>query len=128
MNDHDTRPNIIVILADDMGCADIGAYGSEIQTPNLDRLAKGGLQFTQMYNSARCCPTRTALLTGLHPHQAGIGHMVVPSYQGYLNNNCVTIAEVLKESGYRKLMAGKWHVGGEQANLPDDWYPDGKFG
>lgn len=128
MNDHTSRPNIIVILADDMGWGDIGVYGSEIQTPNLNRLAKGGLQFTQMYNSARCCPTRAALLTGLHPHQTGIGHMVVnmgvSSYCGSLNNNCVTIAEVLKESGYRTLMAGKWHVGGEQANLPDDWYPD----
>ncbi|MCZ6635046.1 MAG: arylsulfatase [bacterium] len=126
--DRDSRPNVVLILADDLGWGDIGAYGSEIRTPNLDGLARKGLRFTQMYNSARCCPTRAALLTGLHPHQAGIGHMVVnmgvPSYQGYLNDSCVTIAEVLKGSGYRTLMAGKWHVGGEQANLPEDWYPD----
>ena len=122
------RPNVVLILADDLGWGDIGAYGSEIRTPNLDRLAKGGVRFTQMYNSARCCPTRASLLTGLNPQQAGVGHMVVnmgvPSYQGYLNDNCVTIAEVLKDAGYRTLMAGKWHVGGEQATLPDDWYPD----
>ena len=122
------RPNVVLILADDLGWGDIGAYGSEIRTPNLDRLAKEGVRFSQMYNSARCCPTRASLLTGLNPQQAGIGHMVVnlgvPSYQGYLNDNCVTIAEVLKDDGYRTLMAGKWHVGGEQATLPDDWYPD----
>ncbi|MBT5318516.1 MAG: sulfatase-like hydrolase/transferase, partial [Chloroflexi bacterium] len=93
------RPNVVLILADDLGWGDIGAYGSEIRTPNLDRLAKGGVRFSQMYNSARCCPTRASMLTGLNPQQAGVGHMVVnlgvPSYQGYLNDNCVTIAEVL---------------------------------
>jgi arylsulfatase len=70
------RPNILYILADDMGFSDIGCYGSEIDTPNLDALAKSGLRFTQFYNTARCCPTRAALLTGLYPHQAGIGHMM----------------------------------------------------
>ena len=70
------RPHIIVILADDMGFSDLGCYGSEIATPNLDALAKNGLRFTQFYNTARCCPTRASLLTGLHPHQAGIGHMM----------------------------------------------------
>ena len=122
------RPNIVLILADDLGWGDIGAYGAEICTPWLDRLAAGGLRFTQMYNAGRCCPTRASLLTGLYPHQAGVGHMVVdlgvPAYQGYLNDRCVTLAEVLKGAGYRTLMAGKWHVGGEQANLPPDWYPD----
>jgi len=123
-----SRPNIVLIMADDMGWSDLGCYGSEIRTPNLDRLAAGGIRFTQMYNSARCCPSRAALLTGLNPQQAGIGFMIndlgVPAYQGYLNDNCVTIAEVLKTAGYRTLMAGKWHAGGEQGNLPDGWYPD----
>ena len=108
------RPNIIVIMADDMGYSDIGCYGSEISTPNLDRLASRGLRFTQFYNMARCCPTRASLLTGLHPHQTGIGHMTEdlghPSYQGDLNRQCVTIAEALRPAGYRTLVAGKWHV------------------
>ena len=111
------RPNIVLILADDLGFSDIGCYGSEIRTPNLDGLGRNGLRFTQMYNSARCCPSRAALLTGIHPHQAGVGHMTRdlgnPSYQGYLNESCVTIAEVLRDSGYRTLMSGKWHVGGD---------------
>ena len=110
------RPNIIVILVDDMGYSDIGCFGSEIRTPNLDRLGMNGLRFSQMYNSARCCPTRAALLTGLNPQQAGVGHMVdnwgPPAYQGYLNNNCVTVAEVLRDHGYATFMSGKWHVGG----------------
>jgi len=108
------RPNIIVILADDIGYSDIGCYGGEIQTPNLDALAKNGLRFTQFYNTARCCPTRAALLTGLYPHQAGVGHMVNDSghdgYRGELNRRCVTIAEVLRPAGYSTYMAGKWHV------------------
>ena len=111
------RPNIIVILVDDMGYSDIGCFGSEIRTPNLDSLAEGGLRFSQMYNSARCCPSRAALLTGLNPHQAGIGHMVanlgVPEYQGYLKENAVTVAEALKADGYSTFMSGKWHVGGD---------------
>jgi arylsulfatase A-like enzyme len=122
------KPNIVLIMADDLGWSDLGSFGSEIRTPNLDKLAGQGVRFTQMYNSARCCPSRAALLTGLNPQQAGIGHMInnlgVPAYQGYLNDNCVTIAEVLKTAGYRTLMAGKWHVGGEQGNLPDGWHPD----
>ena len=110
------RPNIILILADDMGYSDIGCYGSEIRTPNLDRLRVNGLRFSQMYNSARCCPSRAALLTGLNPQQTGVGHMVgnlgFPAYQGYLNNSCVTVAEVLRDHGYATFMSGKWHVGG----------------
>ena len=70
------QPDIILIMADDMGFSDIGSYGGEINTPNLDRLASGGIRFTQFYNNARCCPTRAALLTGLYPHQTGLGHMV----------------------------------------------------
>ncbi|MCF7956948.1 MAG: arylsulfatase [Phycisphaerae bacterium] len=108
------RPNILLIMADDMGYSDIGCYGSEIQTPHLDQLASNGLRFTQFYNAARCCPTRASLLTGLYPHQAGIGHMMtdkkLPGYQGDLNTRCVTLAEVLKGAGYATYMSGKWHV------------------
>jgi arylsulfatase A-like enzyme len=121
-----TRPNIILILADDMGFSDIGCYGSEIRTPNLDAMAEKGLRFSQMYNSARCCPTRACLLTGLHPHQAGLGHMVenvgVPDYQGYLRDDCVTIAEALRTGGYQTMMTGKWHVGGLYDPMdPSSW-------
>ncbi len=124
------RPNLLVILADDMGYSDIGCYGSEIRTPNLDRLARGGVRFSQMYNCARCCPTRASLLTGLYPHQTGVGFMVGdqghPGYRGRLNNHCATIAEALKPSGYRTFLSGKWHVGGHyQANNPASWRPGG---
>ncbi|MCP5538155.1 MAG: arylsulfatase [Akkermansiaceae bacterium] len=108
------QPNIIVILSDDMGYSDIGCYGGEIKTPNLDQLAHNGLRFTQFYNTGRCCPTRASLLTGLYPHQAGVGHMMddygLPQYQGNLNKQCLTLAEVLKSAGYRCYMTGKWHV------------------
>ena len=110
------RPNIVVILSDDMGFSDLGCYGGEIATPHLDALAAGGLRFTQFYNMARCCPTRASLLTGLYPHQAGVGHMMedkgveFPGYRGNLNNSCRTIAEVLKPAGYRNYAVGKWHV------------------
>ena len=107
-------PNIVVILADDMGFSDLGCYGGEIATPNLDALAAGGLRFTQFYNTARCCPTRASLLTGLYPHQAGVGHMMedrgVDGYRGDLNRRCRTIAEVLGPAGYHCLAVGKWHV------------------
>lgn len=124
------RPNIVIILADDMGWSDIGCYGGEIQTPNLDRLAAGGLRFTQFYNSARCCPTRAALLTGLHPQQAGMGGMVSGKssvsgdpegpYQGWLSRSAVTIAEALAPAGYRRFMAGKWHIGEHRPDWPCD--------
>lgn len=109
------KPNIIVILVDDMGFSDLGCYGSEIPTPNLDKLAANGVRFTQFYNTGRCCPTRAALLTGLYSHQAGVGHMMTatnaPGYQGHLNDRCATLAEVLKPAGYFTAMTGKWHVG-----------------
>ncbi len=108
------KPNIILIMVDDMGYSDIGCYGGEISTPNLDRLAAGGLRFTQFYNTARCCPTRASLMTGLYPHQAGVGHMMsdrgLEGYRGDLNNRCVTIAEVLRQAGYTTYMSDKWHV------------------
>lgn len=118
------RPNIIIIMADDMGYSDLGCFGSEIPTPNLDALAQSGIRYTQFYNTGRSCPSRASLLTGLYAHQAGIGRMSEdpgskPSdkkynpegYQGYLNDHCVTIAEVLKSAGYDTYMTGKWHVG-----------------
>jgi arylsulfatase len=128
------KPNIILIMADDVGYSDLGCYGGEVETPVLDALAAGGLRFTQFYNTARCCPTRAALLTGLYAHQAGIGHMVdgagpksgVPAYSGELSRNAVTIAEALKPAGYATYMTGKWHVtkrtrpdgSGDKSNWP----------
>jgi arylsulfatase len=125
----DNRPNIIIILADDMGYSDIGCYGGEIETPHINRLAQNGLRYRQFYNCARSCPTRASLLTGLYPHQAGMGWMAAadlqtPAYQGYLNNQCVTIAEVLQAAGYNTCMAGKWHVSSDRQNkglVKDNW-------
>ena len=108
------QPNILLILNDDMGFSDLGCYGGEVHTPNLDRLAGDGLRFTQFYNTARCCPSRASLLTGLHPHQTGVGHMMgddgLDGYRGDLSHRCVTIAEVLKAAGYCTYMSGKWHI------------------
>ncbi|MCY4654214.1 MAG: sulfatase-like hydrolase/transferase, partial [Dehalococcoidia bacterium] len=127
------RPNIIICLVDDLGFSDLGSYGSRLLTHNIDRLAENGIRCTQMYNSARCCPSRAALLTGLNPHQAGVGHMTadygIDSYQGYLNDRCVTIAEVLRTAGYRTLMSGKWHVGGNyHPPVPEIGWPTGEEG
>ena len=128
--DKSSRPNIIVCLADDLGFSDLGCYGSEIMTRNIDRLSNNGIRCTQMYNAARCCPSRAALLTGLYPHQAGVGHMVmdygIEGYRGYLNDKCATVAEVLRPSGYRTLMSGKWHVGGHyHPPVPEEGWPVG---
>jgi arylsulfatase A-like enzyme len=117
-----SRPNVIVILADDMGFSDLGCYGGEIRTPNIDALAKDGVRFTQFYNNARCCPTRASIMTGLYPHQAGIGAMNQnlgkPGYEGELNDKCVTIAEVLKDGGYRTAAVGKWHMANLTISTP----------
>ncbi len=124
-NNQKQKPNIILILADDMGFSDIGCYGSEIKTPNLDRIATEGVKFSSMYNNARCCPSRAALLTGLYPHQAGVGEMTdtdlqIPEYQGFFNGQTVTLADVLRNAGYNTYMSGKWHVGEEPGHRPLD--------
>jgi arylsulfatase A-like enzyme len=109
------RPNILLIVADDLGYSDLGCYGGEIATPTLDALAADGLRFAQFYTTARCCPSRASILTGQYPHRVGVGHMVTdmghPGYRGRLSDNAVTLGEVLKLAGYRTFMSGKWHVG-----------------
>jgi len=123
------KPNIVLILADDMGFSDIGCYGGEVHTPNIDQLAKEGIRYKQFYNAARCCPTRASLITGLYPHQAGMGWMAAaslgtPAYQDDLNKECVTIAEVLKSAGYNTFMTGKWHLTNERkidGMVTDSW-------
>lgn len=116
------KPNIVVILVDDMGFSDLGCYGSEIPTPHLDALAAGGLRFTQFYNTGRCCPTRASLLTGMYSHQVGVGHMTEdrgqPGYRGRLSENCLTIAEALQPAGYFTAISGKWHVGQNHGVVP----------
>ncbi len=114
------RPNIILIMSDDMGFSDIGCYGSQIDTPNLDRLAANGLRFTQFYNTARCCPTRASLMTGLYQHQAGVGHMMddrgFDAYRGNLNHNCVTIAEALAAGGLSPIHV--WQMARDETHRP----------
>lgn len=116
------KPNIVVILVDDMGFSDLGCCGSEIPTPRIDSLAAGGLRISQFYNTGRCCPTRASLLTGLSSHQAGVGHMVedsgLPGYRGRLGDSCVTIAEALRGAGYHTSIAGKWHIGQNHGVAP----------
>jgi arylsulfatase A-like enzyme len=111
-----SHPNIILFLADDLGYSDIGCFGSEISTPNLDALAANGIRMSQYYNNPRCCPSRASILTGLYPHQVGIGVMTdegnypYPEYIGDLSPRSITLAEGLKSAGYRTAMVGKWHV------------------
>ena len=123
------RPNIVLILVDDLGYSDFGCFGSEIRTPNIDSLAKNGVMLTQFYNQSRCCPTRAALITGRYQHQVGIGEMIddyaaaaraaanSPAYQDHLSTNSPTMAEILRAAGYQTLMAGKWHLG----KRPEEW-------
>lgn len=119
------RPNIVLILNDDMGFSDIGCYGGEIETPTLDRLAKRGLRFSQFYNTARCSPSRASLLTGLHPHQTGIGVLTYDlgpeGYSGNLSEQCITIPEALRGNGYRTYMSGKWHVASNLVSPTSAW-------
>ena len=123
------RPNVVVILTDDMGYSDIGCFGSEISTPTIDKLAANGMAFTHFYNTARCSPTRASLLTGLYPHQAGMGHLSSENFkeEGYtddLSKNAVTMAEVFQQAGYATYMTGKWHIAkninsdGDKSNWP----------
>ncbi len=118
-------PNILIILNDDMGFSDVGCYGGEIETPSLDRLAANGLRYSQFYNTARCSPSRASLLTGLHPHQTGIGILTYSNgpegYAGDLNRRCVTIAEVLKRNSYKTYLSGKWHVSSNLTQPTDSW-------
>ncbi|GAB4037036.1 arylsulfatase [Spirosoma gilvum] len=124
------RPNVIIIMADDMGFSDIGCFGGEIPTPNLDRLAAKGIRLNNFYNTGRCCPSRASLLTGVYPHEAGVGFMVAglgevpteknPAYQGFLNRETVTFAEAMKDAGYFTAICGKWHVGHQPGQRPSD--------
>ncbi len=108
-------PNILIIVADDLGYSDLGSYGGEIDTPNLDALAKGGVRLTQFYTMGRCCPSRASILTGQYPHRVGLGHMTQdihqPGYRGQVSAQAQTIAQVLKPAGYRSFISGKWHLG-----------------
>jgi len=117
------KPNVVLILTDDLGYSDIGAYGSQIQTPNLDALASNGVSFREFYNVGICAPTRASLLSGQYQHDAGVGFFAVdlgiPAYQGYLNKESVTIAEVLNQNGYRTYLSGKWHLGTKHDQLPN---------
>lgn len=118
------KPNIILVLVDDMGFSDLGSYGGEIETPVLDKMAKEGLRFKQFYTTGRCCPSRASLLTGLYQHQAGVGHMQkdegLPGYRGRLVSRAVTLGEVLNTAGYHTFTTGKWHVGNDRPYWPID--------
>ena len=124
-----TPPNIVLILCDDMGFSDLGCYGSEIQTPNIDSLAENGVRFSLFKNTGRSCPSRAALLTGHYQHEAGMGWMTAvdehrPGYRGQITKNIPTIAEVMKANGYSTYMSGKWHVTVDGAfDAPNGSYP-----
>ncbi len=126
----DKRPNILIIVADDMGWSDIGPFGSGIRTPSLDKMADAGLKFTQFYVNPACSPTRSSLMSGTDHHLTGMGTNAEllseeqrknpgPGYEGYLNDRVVSVADTLKDSGYQTFMAGKWHLGEEEEHWPD---------
>ena len=111
------KPNVLLIVADDLGYSDLGCYGGEIETPHLDGLAENGIRLTRFYNMGRCCPSRACILTGQYPHRVGLGHMTQdigrPGYRGRLSEDAQTIAQVLAGGGYRSFISGKWHLGTE---------------
>ncbi|MEA5403807.1 arylsulfatase [Arcicella sp. DC2W] len=116
------KPNIILVMVDDMGYSDLGAYGSEINTPNIDKLAFEGIRLKEFYNNSICAPTRASLITGQYPHKAGVGYFDVnlglAPYQGFLNKESLTFGEVLKTAGYNTFLSGKWHVGKDKSVWP----------
>jgi arylsulfatase len=120
-----TKPNVVLILADDLGYSDLSCFGGEIRTPTLDRLAAGGLRMSAFHNTPRCSPSRASLLTGLHPHQAGIGILTNDdgpgAYRGNLNDRCLTMAEILKQAGYKTALRGKWHLANDMKNPNPAW-------
>jgi arylsulfatase A-like enzyme len=126
------KPNIILIMVDDLGFSDFGAYGSEINTPNIDKLAFEGIRLREFYNNSICAPTRASLITGQYPHKAGVGYFNVnlglPAYQGWLNKESLTFGEVLKQAGYNTFIAGKWHVGNDSLYWPKQRGFDKFFG
>ena len=125
--DADQRPNMIIVLLDDTGFADLGTYGSEIETPNIDRLAAKGVQFTNFHAAAACSPTRGMLMTGVDNHLVGMGNMLEimadnqfeqPGYEAYMNHSVVTLPTLLRDAGYNTYMAGKWHLGKTKDSIP----------
>ena len=125
MSERPRRPDVLLVLADDMGFSDIASYGGEIRTPSLDRLAAGGVRMTQFYNTARCSPSRASLLTGLHPHQVGIGILnfddAPDGYPGNLAEESATVAEVCRDAGYATYLSGKWHLAVDMDNPNAAW-------
>ncbi len=117
------KPNIILVMVDDLGYSDFGAYGSEILTPTIDKLAAEGLRLREFYNNSICAPTRASLITGQYHHKAGVGYfnvnLGVPAYQGWLNKESLTFGEVLKQAGYNTYLSGKWHVGNDSLYWPN---------